>query len=127
MNEERNIMKCTVGLWIDYSHTIIVRIGDDVEKIHTIISGLEKRVQYSEEKQKDQKDRSFRDNLGQYYTKVITHIHDGDAVLIMGPSDSKYEFEKKLIVELRNIQIVGIETAGTMTDSEVSAKARGHT
>jgi hypothetical protein len=119
-------MKSNVGLWIDHKKAVIVRITDDVEETHSIVSGMEKHVRYSGGDAEDQQEHRFTNHLKEYYTKVISFLHDADSILILGPGEAKGEFEKRLCAESFGARIVGIETVDKMTDHQIAAMVREH-
>ena len=119
-------MKKFVGVWIDHRKAVIVRLIDDVEKIHSIVSDMEKHVRHSGGSPEDQQEHRFSNHLKEYYAKVISFVHDADSILILGPGEAKGEFEKRLIAESFTGRIDGIETVDKMTDQQIAAKVKEH-
>ena len=56
--------------------------------------------------------------------KLITTIHEAGSILIFGPGEAKYEFEKKLQRRGLSNYIVAIETTDSMTERQIVAKVR---
>lgn len=119
-----------VGLWIDHSKTVIVRVSGVTAEITEIASNMDKHVRYSgaapEAKGEDQRDRRFSDHLNKYYDEVISHIRDMESILIFGPGEAKGEFAKRLRSEGFGGRIVGVETVDKMTDRQIAVRVRQH-
>jgi hypothetical protein len=117
-----------VGVWIDHRKAVIATIAGKTEKLKQVTSNMEKHVRYSGAALKDsaenQRDRRFTGHLNQYYEKVIAHIRDSDAILILGPGEARVELKERLAKELLGGRIVGIEPADKMTDRQVAARVR---
>jgi peptide subunit release factor 1 (eRF1) len=125
-----------VGLWIDHKKAIIVIESEQGEDIQQIESGVGRHVHYrgashpkspySAQYQQgdDQLDNKYAEQLKKFYDKVITYVRDAEAVLILGPGEAKTEFEKRLVHDKVNAQVVGVETADKMTDPQIAARVR---
>jgi hypothetical protein len=55
---------------------------------------------------------------------VIKFVRDAESIFVFGPGDAKTEFKKRLEKEIKNRQIIDIETADNMTDNQIIAKVR---
>jgi stalled ribosome rescue protein Dom34 len=119
-------MKKYAGVWIDHKKAVVVRITDGVEEVHSIVSDVEKHVRYTGGKPEDQLEHRFANHLKEYYSKVISLLHDADSILILGPGEAKGELEKRLSAESHGARIAGIETVDKMTDHQIAAKIREH-
>jgi stalled ribosome rescue protein Dom34 len=123
-------MKTNVGVWIDHRKAVIVTLRDKEEEIRDVPSGMEKHVRYSgratEGSGEDQRDMRFAGHLHKYYEKIVSHIRDADAILIVGPGEAKGELKTCLEGEALGGRIVGIETVDKMTDHQIAAKMREH-
>jgi stalled ribosome rescue protein Dom34 len=123
-------MKSAVGLWIDHREAVIVVVTDKGEETKRMKSNMEKHVRFSggsrseEGSADDQRDRQFTAHLNKYYDKVISQIHDAEAILIFGPGEAKGEFEKRLANKGLGERVVGLETVDKMTDHQIAAKVR---
>lgn len=130
------IMKTTVGLWIDHRKAIIVAVTDKGEEIGLIISKVEKQLRRSgdsplkgsyESSQvpaSDRRQRALTGYLNVYYDAVIASIRDAESILIFGPGDAKGELKKRLKRNNLGGRIVCIETVDRMTDRQIAAKVR---
>jgi stalled ribosome rescue protein Dom34 len=123
-------LKRKVGLWIDHRKAVIVSITGDLEEIKSITSDMEKHVRFSggaqKDSEEDQRDRRFAGHLNKYYDEVITFIKNAESILIVGPGEAKVEFKKRFESEKQIGKIVGLETAGKMTNHQIAAKVRGY-
>lgn len=120
-------MKSQVGLWIDHREAFIVTLNDDTEEIKHIPSEIEDSVSNADTShvsEQNRHDRRVKAHLNRYYEKVITLIHNAGSMLIFGPGEAKYEFEKKLQRRGLDNHIVAIETTDSMTEAQVVAKVR---
>jgi hypothetical protein len=112
------IMKTTVGLWIDQRKAVIVFVTGRAEEINFINSNIP-----AEGKQQ----RELTEYLNIYYDDVISSLWNSGAILIMGPGEAKDELKKRLEINNLNGRIVEVETVDDkMTDSQIVAKAREH-
>jgi hypothetical protein len=127
-------MKKEVGVWIDHKKAVIVTSDGATTEI--LESNLEKNSHFNGGTHgkvhsgaqvflaEDQRDRRTLEYLHKYYAEVISHLHQAEAILILGPGEAKFELEKQLKqTELQN-QISGIETADKMTDRQLAAKVK---
>ena len=62
---------------------------------------------------------------GHYYQEVIRAIQDAHEIFIFGPAEAKMQL-KRAIMKVRTLahRIAGTETADTMTQDELVARAR---
>ncbi len=119
-------MKINVGVWIDHRKALVVRLHDDTEETHSIVSDIGKHVRYAGGKPEDQIENKFTNQLNEYYAKVISLLKDAGAILILGPGEAKGELSKRLSAELSDSHIVGVETADKMTVNQIIARVRSH-
>jgi hypothetical protein len=131
-------MRTRVGLWIDHRKAIVVAITETGEEIGLIISQVEKQLRRSgdsplkgpyESEQvpaDDSRQRTFTGHLNIYYDAVIACIRDSESILIFGPGEAKGELKERLEGSNLGGRVVGIETAGRMTDRQIAAKVRQH-
>ena len=95
-------------LWTCRKQAIIAWITDGVEKILHV-----------ESKAKG------RQNLREYYREVIRAIQDAQEIFIFGPAQAKMELKIEILnVKTISHKVVGTETADTMTEDELVARAR---
>jgi hypothetical protein len=131
-------MKKDIGLWIDRKKAVIVSVSADGLTIRRVESGLEGRVGYrgaprpktaysAQYKQgDDQIDKKYLEHLNKYYEKVIAQIRGAERLLIFGPGEAKFEFEKLLVRRKVRFRDVRVEKADKMTDRQIAAKVRRH-
>jgi stalled ribosome rescue protein Dom34 len=119
-------MTKNVGVWIDHKKAVIVSITDGVEEVHAIVSDMEKHAHHSGGEADDQLEHRFSNHLKEYYAKVITYIHNADAILILGPGEAKGEFEKRLRAESFGSKVAGVESEDKMSEHQIAAKIRDY-
>jgi hypothetical protein len=124
-------MKSNVGLWIDHRKAVIVSLTGTDEEVVEIPSNMEKHVRFSgtsdvEESADDIRDRQYAGHLDRFYDEVIAHVHDAQAILILGPGEAKSELAKRLESKGLKPRIAGIETADKMTNPQIAAHVRQH-
>jgi len=125
-----------MGLWIDHRKAVIVSLDVKKEKILIIESNINKHFRSPTGKNDrnpngrrdaapdDIKEREFSEHLGIFYKKVISYLLGAGSILIFGPGESKGEIQKWISKSSISNRIVGIETAGKMTDRQIVAKSR---
>jgi stalled ribosome rescue protein Dom34 len=119
-------MKKCVGVWIDHRKAVIVTIKDGAEEIHSVVSGVEKHVRYSGGMPEDQQEHRFTNHLNEFYASIISHLHDADSILLLGPGEAKVEFKTRLESNALGDRVDGIETVDKLTDRQIAAKVREH-
>ncbi|MEI6291371.1 MAG: hypothetical protein WCP19_13150 [Chloroflexota bacterium] len=127
-------MKAVVGLWIDHKKAVIVT--GDGSQLLTLNSNLEKRVRFAGGDRgktaysanyfpaDDQIDRRYNEHLNRFYSEVITHLKEAEAIIIFGPGEAKIELQKKLALEGFEKSILGVETSDKLTDNQISARVK---
>jgi len=122
-------MSNKVGLWIDRNKAVIVTIANKTEGRRIITSDMEHYVLYStvvpgDGAPENPRDRRFWNHLGEYYDKIVEHIHDAEEIVIFGPGVAKHELEKRLEQEGLAIHIVSMEEAEKMSDLQIGIKVQ---
>ena len=134
----RNVMKRTVGLWIDHRKAVIVEVSDkgeetreiesEVEKQPGRFSGVRSTTPYESQHvaADDSRERRFTGHLHDYYDEVIASIRHAESILIFGPGEAKGELQKRLEGDNLGGRVVAVQTADRMTDREIAAKIRDY-
>ena len=127
--KRRNPMGRKVGIWLDRRKAVIVSIAERVTARAIITSDMDHYVLYSTIVPGDSspeylRDRRYWNHLGEYYDKIIAHIHDAKEIQIFGPEDAKYELQKHLEDEGLAGHIVSLEEEGKLTDHQIAAKVQ---
>ena len=121
-------MEKKVGLWIDHKRAVIFSMSNEGAEIKRISSELESNLRLSSEVQKESaekhKDKRLTGHLNNYYDELISYIRNAESILIFGPGEAKGELKKRLESIKLHGHIVGLETAGKMTDNQIVAKVR---
>ena len=122
-------MNKRVGLWLDRNKAVIVSIADNIEARRIITSDMEHYVLYStvvpgDGSPENVRDKRFWNHLGEYYDKIIAHIHDATEIQIFGPEVAKFELQKRLEDEGLAGNIVSLEEEGNLTYIQIAAKVQ---
>jgi len=122
-------MKKIVGVWIDHRKAIIVDLTDRGENVLEIPSNMEKHVRFSGGAETDSAERrgdtQFIGHLQIYHDKVASCLHNAESIFILGPGESKGEFEKRLSAGSLGARIVSIDYVDTMMCRQVVSSLRG--
>jgi hypothetical protein len=122
-------MNKRVGLWFDSEMAVIVSITDNGEEIRIFTTNMDHYVRFSSNapgdgSTEDVRDRRYWNHVGEYYDKVIGHIHDAKAIQLFGPGEAKYELEKRLGIAGLAEYIVSIDHADKLTDLQIANRVR---
>jgi hypothetical protein len=129
-------MQKQVGLWIDHRKAVITTLIDGAETTREFISGMEKRVRFSDNPRtstpdkkllsvaEDARDRQFDNQLDAYYAQITSLIKDANTIWIFGPGEAKHELEKFMRNHNLGACIAGLETADKLTDRQIASKVR---
>lgn len=123
-------MATHIGIWLDRSDAIIIRIKNTTCETLKVSSGLvgarhprcgtEGHCTLIPEKRL----RLRRQELVQrFYRRIVEIISNAEAILILGPGLAKTEFAKEIaaVKQLRS-RIMGIEIAAKMSTPQIKAK-----
>jgi hypothetical protein len=134
-------METAMGVWIDSRKAVVVVGADgngDAEGIRRITTDLEKQLRLSSGKRAkasygrqippadDKRERSSEANLQAFFGEVIAALREAHSIFIFGPGEAKEEFKKRLDGDGLGARVDAVESAGRMTDRQITAKARGH-
>ena len=129
-------MKTGTGLWIDHKTAIVVKINNKEEKTEQILSEVEKQLRRTGDsimkgtfearlvQADDSQQKALTGELNTYYDEVIALIGDAKSILIFGPGEAKGDLKKRLENKKMGLLIAGIESAGEMTEGQITAKVR---
>ncbi len=119
------IMK-TVGLWIDLQKAVIVSATEQIVDIEFIDSYIDSRRWQLDvwELPATIRQRMSDDQLGRFYKNVSGSVLDARSILIFGPGEAKSELRLQLGADNYTGTIVGFESAGKMTNSQIVNKVR---
>lgn len=131
-------MQKEVGLWIDHQLAVIVTLLEKGEDIKHIKSHAEPRVRFfraghvaeaitpKAERDEAAREKRVSDHITQYYDQIMTHVRDATSVFIFGPDEAKIEFQQHLESETPDVKILGVETANTLSDTEIISKVHAN-
>lgn len=141
-------MKKYIGIWVDHKKAVIVTkkqpersYEEDVKiTVTQISSNVERKVRLSggsrirntpwgpqEVAVESKIEARQKQQLRNFYHRVIEFIKDADKIMIMGPGEAKLELKKE--VEKSKVlipKIVGLYTSDKMTDNQIAAKVRSY-
>jgi hypothetical protein len=125
-------MSTLIGIWVDRSKAIIIRVNDkkcdtltllsDIENARHPRCGTEGRCTMIPERRMEKRKQEI---VRKFYQRIVGTIRDAGAILILGPGMAKTELisEFDSIRHLRS-RIIGIETAGRMSLKQLEAKVK---
>jgi len=61
--------------------------------------------------------------LNKFYDEVIPHVRDAEAVMIFGPGEAKFEFQKRLSLAHPNVNISAVETLDKTDRSSIRCQS----
>jgi hypothetical protein len=140
-------MLTNIGVWLDRRKAVVVSLQratrsfenpKETTSIVTIASDVDRRVRLSggsrtgntpwgpqqaavdskiEDRQKQQ--------LKQYYRRIVHAVASGGGLLIMGPGEAKLELKKALEKQPSTAaKIIAMETRDKMTERQITARVR---
>lgn len=123
-------LKNQTGIWIDTSKAVIVSLYDGKESITEIESDVENRIYHYDEGNKGtfsgthhgssetKFDERKKNQLNDFFKKIISNIKQSDEVYIFGPSETKTKLKQKIYDE-KSIDITKLKAVETF-DSNVT-------
>lgn len=111
-----------IGLWIDHKQAVIVS-GAEQDNVTRIASKIDRGASGTGE---DTHDRHIENEQNEFYDKVIEHLGNATAILILGPGEAKLELQKRLENQGVGEDIVTVKTTDNLTDNQVAAEVRQH-
>ena len=127
-------MKTEVGLWIDHHKAVIALIENENIVTQKNVVNMDEHVRYSNGDHSITtnvlrgttaqvvRDRLPGKHMDRYYDEIISIICDAESIWIFGPGEAKIELENRLRHAELGARVVGIESVGEMTDSQLIAK-----
>ena len=129
-------MTTNAGIWIDHHKAVVVLLTDGVETIEVLHADAEASGSHDTQSNErnahtrndfiaeDRRERKAMIHFVKHYDNVIAHLHNADAILIMGPGEAKGEFSKRVEGMSLKGRISHVEAADKMTDRQVAAHVR---
>jgi len=134
-------MKKYAGIWVDHEKAWIASIQTKKEGAQETLQRIESEVEGHirlaggsrskspfgpQEIASESKKEELRKHQLQRYRRTIANaIGDADKILLLGPGEAKKELEKEMKKSKRfPPEIVGLEAADKMTETQFSAKVR---
>lgn len=129
-------MTIRAGLWIDQREAVIVRLSDGEQVTSVVYSDASRNSHPAEGDDtsrppqtrqgsiEDVRDRRHENQLDLYYDAIVAHVHDAEAILVLGPGEAKIALRTVLEREGLGARIVDVESADKMTVPQIVAKVR---
>jgi hypothetical protein len=126
------------GVWIDHRKAVIVALEPNGERIHVIVSNVEKHLERGGDSPlkgeyeaaqvppDDKRQRALTAELNGYYDAVTAALRDTGSVILFGPGEAKGELHKRMLKMNAKVQVLAVETEDKMTDPQIAAKVRGY-
>ncbi|MDX1406298.1 MAG: hypothetical protein R3192_17295 [Woeseiaceae bacterium] len=128
-----------VGIWIDRRRAVIVSLDADEARVKTIKSGLAPRVRMAggsrtksifgpqDVASESRRDRKHESALGAYYERVVSSLGDADAILILGPGESKRGLLDQIQASHRYRKTsTHMVTTDKLTEPQIVAHVKSH-
>lgn len=119
-------MTKTVGLWIDLQKAVIVSATErsvEVESRHSDIDNCRWQLDVWEVPAAIRL-RMSNDHMERFYKDVSDRVLDARFILIFGPGEAKREIIRRIGSDNFTGAIVGVESAGSMTDFQIVMKCQ---
>jgi hypothetical protein len=125
-------MSLNIGIWLDRSRAVIVRLADKKMETVTLSSEMEKarhpqcgtegRCTIIPEHRLQQRRKEI---VRKFYKKIIGLVKNAGSVLILGPGPAKNEFVNEIDrVKSFRCRIAGVESADNISTVELEGKVR---
>ncbi len=128
-----------VGIWIDKREAKIVLLDDGKENLFTVPSEIEEYnpkggsgTKFKGGPQDVVQDSKYlnreKQQLNEFFKKVIQHLKDADEILILGPAETGAKLYSELKDEHSGLydKTNPVEKADVMTDNQLKALVRDH-
>ena len=130
-------MEKQIGIWIDGSKAVIVKLHGNSENINTIESNIENRVHHEKEGDKGSfvgshhvnNEKKFNERrkhqLKKYLDDVTSCVADASDLYIFGPAETKTELEKNITGnKLLADKLKKVESCDHLTSNQIVAKVK---
>lgn len=129
-------MERLIGIWIDYSQTIIGEVKKNEVEISVISSEIDHQLRiegetadktrFSSQHRSNNEHRNenrHQEQVKKYIKSVFEEIKNADAIYIIGPAEAKKEMVKYYTENNKNDNnIVGVEPCNKLTENQLKAK-----
>jgi stalled ribosome rescue protein Dom34 len=128
-----------IGIWVDRQKAILMTIKNSETIVETIYSNLESRERVDGEGRNNNrfgdqhiddekgKERRLEEKAKSFYSSIISKINQGEELVIFGPAEMKHQLAKKINKDTScRIEILGIETADSMTENQLVAWVKNY-
>jgi hypothetical protein len=131
-------MTINAGVWIDHYKAVVVLLTDEGQEMLQIRSdqgasarspaGLRAKSSYTPNDfvAEDNRERKVMIQLQEYYDKIIACVREAQSILILGPSEAKGEFRRRIASQKPGSHVAEMKTAAKLTDQQVADYVRQH-
>lgn len=126
-----------MGLWIDTTKAVLVKIEDDETDIRTLKSGIDTHERIDGESghqgrfgdqfvaHERTKENRLEESESRFIDRLISEVAGGDQLIVFGPAQMKVRFEKAFKAKpAPKPNLRAVEAADSMTDNQVAAYVR---
>ncbi len=119
-----------VGIWIDHTRAVIVRVTAEGITTETVESEVGAHPRFGGQGdgggEKKYEERHGQ-NLDQYYDAVIEQLSGPERLLIFGPGEAKGELERRFRGSRVHAGcVVDVETTAKLSDQQIAARVKAH-
>jgi stalled ribosome rescue protein Dom34 len=127
-------MSVNIGIWLDRSNAMIVRItgtkcavesiSSDIEIVRHPRGGTQGHCTFIPERRNKLRRQTV---VRRFYQKIIQAVRDAGAIFIIGPGFAKVELVHEIDTDKRlRTRVAGIETVDKMSMGQFEDKVRGY-
>ena len=129
-------MGASAAVWIDQKRAVIVTVAGSAIETKEIASDVETQPRRAGDSPlagtfermlipaDDSRQRALSGRMDDFYHKVIAAMGDAEAVLLLGPGETKGQLQQHLQKSALRGRPVAVETADKMTARQVAARAK---
>jgi hypothetical protein len=128
-------MTINAGVWIDDHKAVVVLLTDQGQEMVQIVAedsanarlpaGLRPKNAYQPSGLMAEGSPN-RSHLNEYYDAVIAYLSDAQAILILGPGETKGELRQRIASQKLRGHIAQIKTVAKLPDEKISDYVRQH-
>lgn len=131
-------MTINAGVWIDHHKAVVVLLTDDGSEVRQILfdgdasarfrAGLRVKQSYtpSDVVPESKHEQMVTIRLNDYYDAVFACVREAQAILILGPSEAKAEFRRRITRQNLRSHIAEMKTITRLSDDQIMEYVRQH-
>lgn len=127
-------MKKNIGIWMDSSQAVVVKLSNDSHSLKKIESSIDSRERVPGETkkygrfggqyityEKNRRNRKY-EQTNLYFKNLVKELDNCNSIVLFGPSNMKHLFEKEIV---KNMQIAnklaGVVNSDSLTENQIVA------